>query len=124
MTPWIWVGAAFGLFALLAVFVFGATWPSRLEFSIAMRYLKSRGLSRLVSFITVIAVLGVTVGVAALVGVLGVMNGLQADLRLVERASKGAVTAKTSVVAETAVDVSRSGGTSWRRSSAVRAAAS
>jgi lipoprotein-releasing system permease protein len=81
MTPWIWVAAAFGLFVLLAVFVFGATWPSRLEFGIAMRYLKSRGLSRLVSFITVIAVLGVTVGVAALVGVLGVMNGLQADLR-------------------------------------------
>jgi lipoprotein-releasing system permease protein len=81
MTPWIWVAAAFGLFTLLALLVFGARWPSRLEFSIAMRYLKSRGLSRLVSFITVIAVLGVTVGVAALVGVLGVMNGLQADLR-------------------------------------------
>lgn len=66
---------------LLAVLVFGARWPSRLEWRLALRYLKSRGLSRLVSFITVIAVLGVTIGVAALVGVLGVMNGLQADLR-------------------------------------------
>src|SRR5438093_1404492 len=37
--------------------------------------------SRLLSLITVIAVGGVTVGVMALVVVLGVMNGLQADLR-------------------------------------------
>lgn len=81
MTPVLLVAIALGAMVLLAVFVFGARWPSRLEWRIALRYLKSRGLSRLVSFITVIAVLGVAVGVAALVGVLGVMNGLQADLR-------------------------------------------
>jgi lipoprotein-releasing system permease protein len=54
---------------------------SRLELGIALRYLRSRRSSRLVSLITVIAVGGVTVGVMALVVVLGVMNGLQADLR-------------------------------------------
>jgi len=54
---------------------------SRLEIGIALRYLRSRRSSRLLSLITVIAVGGVTVGVMALVVVLGVMNGLQADLR-------------------------------------------
>ncbi len=54
---------------------------SRLELGIALRYLRSRRASRLLSIITVIAVGGVTVGVMALVVVLGVMNGLQADLR-------------------------------------------
>src|SRR5437762_8132866 len=56
-------------------------WPSWLESRIALRYLKSRRSSRLLSIFTVIAVGGVTVGVMALVIVLGVMNGLQADLR-------------------------------------------
>ena len=54
---------------------------SRLELRIALRYLTSRRSSRLLSFITVIAVGGVAVGVMALVVVLGVMNGLQSDLR-------------------------------------------
>src|SRR5437016_238227 len=56
-------------------------WPTRLEATVALRYLKSRRSSRLLSLITVIAVGGVTVGVTALVLVLGAMNGLQADLR-------------------------------------------
>src|SRR5581483_8490154 len=56
-------------------------WPSRLERQIALRYLRSHRSSRLVSLITLIAVGGVTVGVMALVVVLGVMNGLQSDLR-------------------------------------------
>src|SRR5438445_658894 len=55
--------------------------PSSLEGWIALRYLRSRRSSRLLSLITVIAVGGVTVGVMALVVVLGVMNGLQTDLR-------------------------------------------
>jgi lipoprotein-releasing system permease protein len=54
---------------------------SRLELGVALRYLKSRRASRLLSLITVIAVGGITVGVATLVIVLGVMNGLQNDLR-------------------------------------------
>src|SRR2546425_8684263 len=55
--------------------------PSSLEARIALRYIRSRRSSRLLSLITVIAVGGVTVGVTALVLVLGAMNGLQADLR-------------------------------------------
>lgn len=53
----------------------------RLEFSLAWRYLRSRRGSRLVSFITWIAMGGVIVGVSALVVIMGVMNGLQTDLR-------------------------------------------
>lgn len=53
----------------------------RLELRIAARYLRSRRSSRLVSLITLIAAGGVTVGVMALVVVMGVMNGLQQELR-------------------------------------------
>jgi lipoprotein-releasing system permease protein len=49
--------------------------------TIAGRYLRSRRSTRMVSLITFIATAGVTVGVMALIVVLGVMNGLQHDLR-------------------------------------------
>jgi lipoprotein-releasing system permease protein len=52
-----------------------------LELSIAVRYLASRKKSRFLSLITFIAVGGVFVGVAALIIVMSVMNGLQDDLR-------------------------------------------
>jgi len=64
-----------------AIFVIATNWPSRLDLHVAMRYLRSRRSSRLLSLITVIAVGGVTIGVMALVIVLGVMNGMQNDLR-------------------------------------------
>lgn len=54
---------------------------SPLEWSIALRYLRSRRGSRVVSLISAIAIGGVVVGVAALVLIMGVMNGLQTDLR-------------------------------------------
>jgi lipoprotein-releasing system permease protein len=55
--------------------------PSRgLEWYVARRYLSSRGGGRLFSFITWIALGGVTVGVSALVIVIGVMSGMQEDL--------------------------------------------
>jgi lipoprotein-releasing system permease protein len=54
---------------------------SRLELSIAWRYLRSRRGSKLLSLISVIAILGVTVAVSALIIIIGVMNGLQNDLR-------------------------------------------
>jgi lipoprotein-releasing system permease protein len=53
----------------------------RLELTIAARYLRSRRSARFVSLITLIATGGVIVGVMALIVVMGVMNGLQADLR-------------------------------------------
>ena len=54
---------------------------TRLELGIAWRYLRSRRGSRLLSFISVIAIGGVVVGVSALIVIIGVMNGLQQDLR-------------------------------------------
>lgn len=52
-----------------------------LEWQIAMRYLASRRRSGVISVIGLIAIGGVFVGVAALVIVMSVMNGLQRDLR-------------------------------------------
>ncbi len=72
----LFVIATIGALAVLAT-----NWPNWLDLRLAMRYLRSRRSSRLLSFITVIAVGGVTVGVMALVIVLGIMNGLQNDLR-------------------------------------------
>jgi lipoprotein-releasing system permease protein len=54
---------------------------TRLELAIAWRYLRSRRGSKLLSLISVIAILGVTVAVSALIVIMGVMNGLQTDLR-------------------------------------------
>ena len=73
-----------GLFVaatVAAIVVLATNWPGRLDLHVAMRYLRSRRSSRLISLITVIAVGGVTIGVMALVIVLGVMNGMQNDLR-------------------------------------------
>jgi lipoprotein-releasing system permease protein len=73
--------ALFAIAALVAIVVLATNWPRRLDLRVAMRYLRSRRSSRLISLITVIAVGGVTIGVMALVIVLGVMNGMQNDLR-------------------------------------------
>jgi lipoprotein-releasing system permease protein len=52
-----------------------------LDWYIAKRYLASRRRGRLLSLITWIALGGVTVGVTALIVVIGVMTGMQEDLR-------------------------------------------
>src|SRR5688572_32434943 len=54
---------------------------TKLELQIAWRYLRSRRGSKLLSLISVIAIGGVLVGVSALIVIIGVMNGLQTDLR-------------------------------------------
>ena len=54
---------------------------SRLEIGIAWRFLRSRRGSRLLSLISVIAIGGVVIGVSALIVIMGVMTGLQNDLR-------------------------------------------
>ena len=51
-----------------------------LEWYVARRYMASRHRGRLFSFITWIALGGVTIGVGALVVVIGVMSGMQEDL--------------------------------------------
>ena len=52
-----------------------------LELGIAWRYLRGRRRSRVFSFLSIIAVGGVVVGVSALIVVMGIMNGLQRDMR-------------------------------------------
>src|SRR4029077_4232418 len=54
---------------------------SKLELSIAWRYLRSRRGSKLLSLISLISIGGVTIAVSALIVIIGVMNGLQNDLR-------------------------------------------
>jgi len=50
------------------------------EFFLGMRYLRSKRKQTFISVITIISVLGVMVGVMALIVVLSVMNGFRADL--------------------------------------------
>jgi lipoprotein-releasing system permease protein len=54
---------------------------ARLDWFIARRYLAARKKGRFLSFITWIALGGITVGVTALIVVIGVMNGMQDELR-------------------------------------------
>jgi len=51
------------------------------EFFIAKRYLKSKKTSKFISIITVISVVGVLIGVAALTFVLSMMNGFEKEVR-------------------------------------------
>ncbi|MFN0180134.1 MAG: ABC transporter permease [Gemmatimonadales bacterium] len=55
--------------------------PSAIERRIALRYLKGRRATGFTSLNTKIATAGVAIGVAALIVVLGIMNGLHDDLR-------------------------------------------
>ncbi len=51
------------------------------EYNIAKRYMKSRYRYSIVSVITLISILGVTIGTAALIVVLSVMNGFEDEIR-------------------------------------------
>jgi lipoprotein-releasing system permease protein len=51
------------------------------EFYLARRYLSARSHSRFLNLITVIAIGGICVGVSALIVVIGVMSGLQTEVR-------------------------------------------
>jgi len=57
------------------------TSPARLGWFLAQRYLSSRKSGRMLSFITWIALGGVIVGVTALIVVIGIMTGMQNELR-------------------------------------------
>lgn len=54
---------------------------SRYELFIGLRYMKSKRKNAFVSLITMISIVGVTVGVMALIIVLAVMNGFEEDLK-------------------------------------------
>ena len=52
-----------------------------LEVFVGQRYVRSRGRNRFLSFISIISMLGVAVGVAVLIVVLSVVNGFETELR-------------------------------------------
>lgn len=54
---------------------------SGVPYFIARRYLFSKGDSRFASFLTVVSILGVTIGITALIIVISVMNGFSKDLK-------------------------------------------
>jgi lipoprotein-releasing system permease protein len=51
------------------------------ELFIGLRYLRAKRRTRFVSFITLISLLGISIGVAALIVILSVMNGFEGELR-------------------------------------------
>ena len=64
------------------------------ELFIGLRYLRAKRRTRFVSFITLISLLGIALGVAALIVILSVMNGFEGELRerLLSMSAHGFVT--------------------------------
>jgi len=75
------------------------------ELFVGLRYLRAKRRNRFVSFISLISLLGIALGVAALIVILSVMNGFEAELRsrLLSLSAHGAVEAADGPV------------TDWRR---------
>ena len=65
------------------------------ELFVGLRYLRAKRRTRFVSFITLISLVGVALGVAALIVILSVMNGFEGELRtrLLSMSAHGTVTA-------------------------------
>ena len=51
------------------------------ELFVGLRYLRAKRRTRFVSFITLISLAGIALGVAALIVILSVMNGFEGELR-------------------------------------------
>lgn len=64
------------------------------ELFVGLRYLRAKRRTRFVSFITLISLLGIALGVAALIVILSVMNGFEGELRtrLLSMSAHGTVT--------------------------------
>src|SRR3954468_18821459 len=56
-------------------------WKSPWTSWVGLRYLKSKKNSRFLSFITVLSIMGVGLGVTAMIVVLSVMDGFEAELK-------------------------------------------
>ena len=67
------------------------------EIFIGLRYLRARKQTGFVSFITFISLVGIALGVAALIVILSVMNGFEGELRerLLSMTAHGQVTARS-----------------------------
>jgi len=72
------------------------------EIFVGLRYLRSKGRTRFVSFITAISLAGIALGVAALITILSVMNGFEAELRerLLSMTAHGYVTGTDNTLAD------------------------
>src|SRR5581483_9572113 len=51
------------------------------ELFVGLRYVRARRRNRLISFISLVSIMGITLGIAALIVVLSVMNGFGTELR-------------------------------------------
>ena len=69
------------------------------ELFVGLRYLRAKRRTRFVSFITLISLLGIALGVAALIVILSVMNGFEGELRnrLLSMSAHGTVTGESGV---------------------------
>jgi lipoprotein-releasing system permease protein len=74
---------------------------SAVELFVGLRYLRAKRRTRFVSFITLISLLGIAVGVAALIVILSVMNGFEGELRdrLLSMTAHGYVTGEDRTIA-------------------------
>ena len=72
------------------------------ELFVGLRYLRAKRRTKFVSFITLISLAGVALGVAALIVILSVMNGFEAELRdrLLSMTAHGYVTGQDGSVAD------------------------
>lgn len=72
------------------------------ELFIGLRYLRAKRQTRFVSFITLISLLGIALGVAALIVILSVMNGFEGELRdrLLSMTAHGYVSGNDRAVAD------------------------
>ncbi len=72
------------------------------ELFVGLRYLRAKRRTRFVSFITAISLLGIALGVAALIVILSVMNGFEGELRsrLLSMTAHGFVTGTAGTVEE------------------------
>jgi lipoprotein-releasing system permease protein len=69
------------------------------ELFVGLRYLRAKRRTRFVSFITLISLIGIALGVAALIDILSVMNGFEGELRsrLLSMSAHGFVTGSDGV---------------------------
>lgn len=72
------------------------------ELFVGLRYLRAKRRTRFVSFITLISLVGIALGVAALIVILSVMNGFEGELRtrLLSMSAHGYVTGPGRVVSD------------------------
>jgi len=72
------------------------------ELFVGLRYLRAKRRTRFVSFITLISLVGIALGVAALIVILSVMNGFEGELRtrLLSMSAHGQVTGTDNVTSD------------------------